>query len=87
MGADRGRSVDTGGVQAATGVVIDDDALALYRMWYDLAEIAGYVILFRGSHGDTADTAEAWRNLRHFLQPAARWPDLLGAVSNDRRNP
>lgn len=73
--------------EAATGVVIDDDALALYRLWYDLAEIAGYVILFRGSHGDTADTAEAWRNLRHFLQPAARWPDLLGAVSNDSRNP
>jgi hypothetical protein len=61
---------------AATGVVIDDDALALYRLWYDLAEIAEYVSLFRGSHGDTADTAEAWRNLRHFLRPAERWPDL-----------
>ena len=60
---------------AATGVVIDDDALALYRLWYDLAEIAEYVSLFRGSHGDTADTAEAWRNLRHFLRPAERWPD------------
>ena len=69
---------------AATGVVIDDDALALYRLWYDLAEIAGYVSLFRGSHGDTADTAEAWRNLRHFLQPAARWPGLLaGHISPD----
>ena len=71
---------------AATGVVIDDDALALYRLWYDLAEIAGYVSLFRGSHGDTADTAEAWRNLRHFLQPAARWPGLrAGHVSPDNK--
>jgi spectinomycin phosphotransferase/16S rRNA (guanine(1405)-N(7))-methyltransferase len=62
---------------AATGVPIDDDALTLYRLWYDLAEIAEYVSLFQISHGDTADTAEAWRNLRHFLRPAERWPHLL----------
>jgi aminoglycoside phosphotransferase (APT) family kinase protein len=62
---------------AATGVPIDDDALTLYRLWYDLAEIAEYISLFRSSHGDTADTAEAWRNLRHFLRPAERWPELL----------
>jgi spectinomycin phosphotransferase/16S rRNA (guanine(1405)-N(7))-methyltransferase len=61
---------------AATGVPIDDDALTLYRLWYDLAEIAEYVSHFQISHGDTADTAEAWRNLRHFLRPAERWPDL-----------
>ncbi len=63
---------------AATGVAIDNDALTLYRMWYDLAEIAAYISLFRASHGETADTAEAWRNLRHFLRPASRWPSLLG---------
>ncbi len=69
---------------AATGVVIDDDVLVLYRLWYDLAEIAEYVSLFRGGHDETADTAEAWRNLRHFLQPAARWPGLLaGHISPD----
>ena len=62
---------------AATGTIIDIDALALYRMWYDLAEISLYVRWFRGSHDDTADAAEGWQNLQYFLRPAHRWPDLL----------
>jgi hypothetical protein len=61
---------------AATGVDIDQDALWLYRLWYDLAEIGGYLSLFRATHRQTADTAESWKNLRHFLQPAERWPAL-----------
>jgi hypothetical protein len=61
---------------AATGADIDQDALSLYRLWYDLAEISGYLSLFRGPHGQTADTAESWKNLRHFLKPAERWPAL-----------
>ncbi len=64
---------------AATGVAIDSDALALYRMWYDLAEIAAYISLFRERHGETADTAESWRNLRHFLRPASRWPSVFSS--------
>jgi hypothetical protein len=64
---------------AATGVAIDSDALALYRMWYDLAEIAAYISLFREPHGETADTAESWRNLRHFLRPASRWPSVFSS--------
>jgi spectinomycin phosphotransferase len=62
---------------AMTGTAIDTDALTLYRLRYDLAEISLYVRWFRGSHDDTADAAEGWRNLRHFLRPAQRWPDLL----------
>jgi hypothetical protein len=62
---------------SATGVAIDRHALTLYRMWYDLAEIAGYVYAFREPHADTADAAEAWQNLQHFLRPAERWPGLL----------
>ena len=62
---------------AATGTGIDTDALALYRMWYDLAEISCYVRWFRSSHDDTADAAEGWQNLQYFLRPAQRWPDLL----------
>ena len=62
---------------AATGTAIDTDALALYRMWFDLAEISLYVRWFRSSHDDTADAAEGWRNLQYFLRPAQRWPDLL----------
>ena len=69
---------------AGTGVAIDSDALALYRMWYDLAEIAGYISLFRDSHAETADTAESWRNLRHFLRPAIRWPSVFGPSDSGR---
>jgi spectinomycin phosphotransferase len=61
---------------AATGTVIDAGALALYRMWFDLAEISLYLRWFRGSHDDTADTAEGWQNLQYYLRPAQRWPDL-----------
>jgi hypothetical protein len=61
---------------AATGSAVDIDALALYRMWYDLAEIAEYISLFRESHEESPDTAEAWHNLQHFLRPASRWPSL-----------
>jgi spectinomycin phosphotransferase len=63
--------------RAATGTAIDTDALALYRMWYDLAEIALYVRWFRSGHNDTADAAEGWQNLQYFLPPAQRGPDLL----------
>jgi spectinomycin phosphotransferase len=60
----------------ATGTAIDPGALALFRMWYDLSEIAGYIDLFRAAHDDTADTAESWKNLEYFLRPAKRWPQL-----------
>jgi Phosphotransferase enzyme family len=60
----------------ATGTEIDDAALALFRMWYDLSEIAGYICLFRGQHDDTEDAAESWENLEQFLRPADRWPEL-----------
>ncbi len=63
--------------RAATGPAIDTDALALYRMLYDLAEIALYVRWFRSGHDNTADAAEGWENLQYFLRPAQRWPDLL----------
>ena len=61
---------------AATGTAIDTDALTLYRMWYDLAEISLYVRWFRSGHDDTADAAEGWQNLQYYLRPAERWPGL-----------
>ena len=66
---------------AATGTAIDTDALALHRLWYDLAEISGYVRWFQSGHDDTVDAAEGWQNLQHFLRPAQRWPDLPDAPS------
>ena len=62
---------------AATGTQIDEQALTHYRLWYDLAEIGGYLSLFRSPHQDTADTSESWKNLQHFLRPAERWPQLV----------
>jgi spectinomycin phosphotransferase len=62
---------------AATGRAVDRVALDAYRLWYDLAEIAGYVSLFRAPHGRTADTAGSWHNLQYFLRPGQRWPTLL----------
>jgi len=53
---------------------VDRDALDLYRLWYDLSEIGGYLALFRAPHADTADAAESWTNLEFFLRPAQRWP-------------
>ncbi len=82
---------------AATGTAIDTDALTLHRLWYDLAEISGYIRWFRGGHDDTADAAEGWQNLQFFLRPAQRWPDLLArpadldlclfSTTKDRRSP
>jgi spectinomycin phosphotransferase len=60
----------------ATGTAIDSGALALFRMRYDLSEIAEYIELFRAVHDDTEDTAESWKNLEYFLRPAERWPQL-----------
>jgi len=35
-----------------------------------------YLSHFRKPHRQTADSAKSWKNLRHFLQPAERWPAL-----------
>jgi len=66
---------------AATGTQIDDQALTLYRLWWDLAEIAGYLTLFRSAHEHTADTRESWNNLKEYLRPAERWPTLTGQAT------
>jgi spectinomycin phosphotransferase len=44
-------------------------ALELFTLWWALAEICGYVLLFRDPHTDSADAAESWRNLRHYAEP------------------
>lgn len=68
----------------ATGIEIDEEALTLYRLWYDLAEISCYLILFRSAHEETADTRQSWENLQHFLRPAERWPQLVAQTRGDR---
>ena len=68
----------------ATGIAVDQDAMTFYRLRYDLAEIASYICLFRAPHGDSADSAESWRNLRHFLRPEQRWPALMNPAGQPR---
>ncbi len=55
-----------------TGTAVVDDALRLYRLRWDLAEIALYVAELRRPHTDTADTRAGWDGLREYLDPA-RW--------------
>jgi spectinomycin phosphotransferase len=40
--------------------------LELFALWWALAEVCGYVSLFRQPHPDSADSAESWRNLCQF---------------------
>jgi hypothetical protein len=55
-----------------TGVDVDDDALQLYRMWWDLCEVSLYVDEFRRPHAETADTRHAFEQLTRCLQ-LTRW--------------
>lgn len=59
-----------------TGVTVNDEALQLYRLWWDLCEISQYVTEFRQPHDDTEDTRVAWAGLQQHLDPT-RWSDLL----------
>ena len=51
---------------------IDDDVVELYRLSWDLNEVAIYVSQFRRDHIDSEDITEAWTNLQHCLEPG-RW--------------
>jgi spectinomycin phosphotransferase len=62
--------------EATTGRQVLQDGLDCYRLWWDLSEICWYVTLLRDTHDDTGDIRESWRNLQHYLDPAARWPQL-----------
>lgn len=58
--------------QSLTGIAVDRHSVDLYRLAWDLSEIAIYVSQFQRPHPHTTDTVEAWKNLQHFLDPT-RW--------------
>ncbi|MET0904052.1 MAG: phosphotransferase [Acidimicrobiales bacterium] len=62
----------------ATGVTPSPAAVDLYRLWWDLTEIGGYLGVLRRPHTDTTDVAMAWKGLQEYCDPAARWPGLVG---------
>ncbi|GIG61680.1 hypothetical protein Lfu02_60520 [Longispora fulva] len=50
-----------------TGRAVDPAALALYRRWWNLADIANYVAELRGPHRITADSSASWEYLQAGL--------------------
>lgn len=52
----------------ATGRSVDETAIALYRLRWELDDIAAFTRLLRSPHGRTADTEWAWRGLLHCVR-------------------
>lgn len=57
---------------ARTCVAVEPEVVQLYRLWWDLCEIALYTAELRAAHIDSDDTVTAWRNLCTYLDPN-RW--------------
>ncbi len=60
--------------EARTGVRPVGPLLDMYRMLWDLMEIAGYTAFFRVLHTDTRDAIESWTNLQEYIDISGRWP-------------
>ena len=50
-----------------TGSSVDPEAIRLYRLWWDLTEIALYATQFRRPHVEDADTRTAFDGFREYL--------------------
>ncbi len=59
------------------GLPETDPAILLYRLRWDLANIALFVAAFRVPHENSADAAESWRNLRQDARLNERWGEHL----------
>ena len=55
-----------------TGWTVNQDALALYRLRWDLDDIAGMLSQIRGPHQQTADTLMTWTELQKSLEAITR---------------
>ena len=54
--------------QAEAGLVCPrQEAIDLFHVWWSLAEIGGYVQVFRGPHPDSPDSEQSWRNLTMYV--------------------
>jgi spectinomycin phosphotransferase len=61
----------------ATGLEPDKAALTLYRVRWDLDDIAIFVNQFRRAHSQNADTELAWFGLSRYLDTKDRWEAIL----------
>jgi aminoglycoside phosphotransferase (APT) family kinase protein len=57
--------------RALTGTSVDDEALALYALWWELTEVCGYTAVFRAPHRESADTRQAWQGFEGYLASLA----------------
>jgi spectinomycin phosphotransferase len=62
---------------AATGHPLDRVALDLFRLRWDLADIAAFTHLLRSEHRENDDTAKAYSGLAWLLTTRDRWEALL----------
>jgi len=63
---------DAARYSSRTGWTVNQDALALYRLRWDLDDIAGMLPKIRGSHQQTADTLMTWTELQKTLEAITR---------------
>lgn len=57
-----------------TGMEVATSMLDLYRLGWDIEEVAIYAAQFRQPHTECADTREAWENFEYSLDRLARRP-------------
>jgi spectinomycin phosphotransferase len=60
------------GYTEATGRVVDEAALELYRLRWTLDDICAFVRQLRSAHGHTAGAEHAWRSLTQAISLASR---------------
>lgn len=58
---------------AYTHKAADPIVLRLYQAQWELSELATYLGLFRGPHGDGADERASWDDLNEYLPLGPRW--------------
>ena len=63
---------DAARYSSRTGWTVNQDALALYRLRWDLDDVAGMLPKIRGSHQQTADTLVTWTELQKSLEAITR---------------
>ena len=60
-----------------TGRPVAEAELRLYRLRWELADIASFTRLFRGPHAQDEDTEIAWGCIADIAGIVGRWPDLV----------
>jgi spectinomycin phosphotransferase len=62
----------------ATGYKIDRIAMDFFRLTWELSDLAAFTQVLRSPHGETADTAWAYKCLLYCLAARERWTTVLG---------